>query len=89
MPKPYKPYLRGTAEANDLVVGCKATNSDYEGPAASVTYDKDWLHIVTDEYEGAAMLNIETLPVLRRALSKVAKHIKASDAALSKAGATI
>ena len=46
---------------------------DYKGPVADV-YTKDkWLFIVTDPYEGAAMLNIEALPKLRSALAKLDK----------------
>lgn len=47
----------------------------YHGPVARVSYDKTWLNIVTDDYEGAAMLNIEALPYLRRALSRIASEI--------------
>lgn len=55
-------------------VGC--TDGDYIGPTAWIEYDDTWLHIVTDDYEGHAMLNIETLPYLRRALAQIAKEIK-------------
>jgi len=48
----------------------------YHGPYARVEYDKDWLHICTDDYEGHAMLNIEALPYLRRALAAIAKELR-------------
>jgi hypothetical protein len=50
--------------------------SDYRGPTAEISFDGNWLNIITDEHEGAAMLNIETLPRLRRALAIVAKQIR-------------
>lgn len=66
---------------DDWLVGAKrkatAELDEYIGLQARVSYDKDWLHIVTDEYEGAAMLNIEALPALRRALSQIAKERRA------------
>jgi hypothetical protein len=46
---------------------------DYHGPMARIDWDDDWLHIVTDDHEGHAMLNIEALPKLRLALAKIAK----------------
>lgn len=50
----------------------------YRGPVARVYRDRAWLHIVTDPYDGSVMLNIETLPALRKALSKLARKLKAS-----------
>lgn len=49
----------------------------YHGPVASVTYDETWLTIETDDYEGSAMLNIEALPYLRRALAEISRDIRA------------
>lgn len=60
-------------------VGCRYNvTGEYpsSGPTASVTYDDSWLNIVTDDCEGHAMLNIETLPQLRRALAEIAKEIR-------------
>ncbi len=50
---------------------------NYSGPAAQVTYDDKWLHICTDDYEGNAMLNIEALPYLQKALRQIARERKA------------
>jgi hypothetical protein len=64
----------------DWLVSAKEKLSDgdtYNGPAARVSYDKDWLHIVTDDYEGNAAINIEALPHLRRALAQIAKEMRA------------
>ena len=54
-------------------VGARDKERDYDGPVADVYIRDSWLFIVTDEYEGCAMLNVEALPYLRRALSKLAK----------------
>lgn len=59
-------------------VGAKDAETDYIGPVARIEYNKDWLYIVTDEYEGVAMLNIEALPALRRALTQIAKELRAN-----------
>jgi hypothetical protein len=48
----------------------------YHGPTAHITWDETWLNITTDDYEGHAMINIEALPYLRRALARVARTIK-------------
>lgn len=47
---------------------------EYHGPTAEVYADDTWLCIVTDDHEGHAMLNIEALPMLRRALANIAKE---------------
>jgi hypothetical protein len=52
------------------------TRGDYSGPVAQIYYDDSWLNIATDDYEGHAMVNIETLPKLRQALAEVAKQIR-------------
>lgn len=72
---PAKGYIE--RRPTDWLVGARGTDlgSQYVGPAARVSYDKDWLYIVTDDYEGNAMLNIEALPFLRRALTQIAKEI--------------
>lgn len=76
-----KPYLKQNGK--EFLVWVEATEArdgearPYRGQSAAITYDDSWLHIVTDDYEGHAMLNIETLPVLRRALAKIARQIKA------------
>jgi hypothetical protein len=49
----------------------------YRGPVAEVAHDDTWLTIETDAYEGHAMLNIEALPYLRKALAKISRKIKA------------
>ena len=59
----------------EILVGT-TDHTDYHGPTAHITYDKDFFYISTDDYEGTAMLNIEALPYLRRALAKIAKAIK-------------
>lgn len=69
------PYLKGEASGEQLV-GAVNKDTDYRGPEARISADGEWLNIVTDEYEGAAMLNIEALPQLRRALSRLAKHLR-------------
>lgn len=61
-------------QPDEWLIGAK--DGDYAGPAARVYYDENWLHINTDDYEGNAMLNIEALPALRRALAQISKEIK-------------
>jgi hypothetical protein len=70
---------KGFIEYGDdvIYVGTRDNESTYEGPTARVDYDKDWLNITTDDYEGHAMLNIEALPHLRRALARVARELRA------------
>ena len=58
-----------------MAVWSESKVTDYVGPTAQISWDKDWLYICTDDYEGNAMINISTLPVLRRALARVAKTI--------------
>jgi hypothetical protein len=67
-----------------LLVGADdLTNKDrpYHGPTARVTWDDTWLNICTDDYEGNAMINIEALPHLRRALAYISRSIKAKSSA--------
>jgi hypothetical protein len=52
-------------------------NDRYIGPTAEVSQKGEWLYIITDDYDGVAMMNIETLPALRKALGRIAKRIKA------------
>lgn len=40
--------------------------------------DDTWLNIATDRYEGHAMLNIEALEPLRKALTKISRKLKAA-----------
>lgn len=54
----------------------KSDYGDYHGPVAQVSYDGTWLHIVTDNYEGHAMLNIQTLQPLRKVLAEIARERK-------------
>lgn len=64
-------YLVGAKDTMDTV-------HKYEGPVAEVTWDDSWLYICTDKYEGHAMLNIEALEPLRKALGKVSRKIKSA-----------
>lgn len=70
-----KGYMR--RDKAGWLVGAGNPASDYRGPEAVVSYANGWLHINTDDYEGHAMLNIEALPYLRRALAQIAKEQKA------------
>jgi hypothetical protein len=56
-----------------------AGRGDYKGPVGHVYADDNWIHIVTDPYEGHAMLNIETLPELIKILSDIHKVILSFD----------
>ena len=73
-------YIRDDGKGGFLVGTSKKPDDrhpdGYEGPVARVSFDKTWLYVNTDDYEGHAMMNIETLPMLRRALAKIAKRIK-------------
>lgn len=71
-----EPFIK-TLPDGGYLVGARDAERDYDGPAARVHADDTWLNIVTDDYEGHAMLNIETLPMLRRALARIAKERKA------------
>ncbi len=70
-----------TREKWGWLVGCRGPKQDdgsqYRGPTAQVSYDEDWLHIITDDSEGHAMLNIEALPQIREALAAIAKERRA------------
>lgn len=73
-----KGFLKEHAENGEpmFLVGAE-DNTDpkniYRGPTAEITWNDDWLYISTDPYEGQAMLNIEALEPLRKALAKIAK----------------
>jgi hypothetical protein len=59
------------ADGNDWLVGASDLSNEeypYHGPVARVSCDDKWLVICTDDHEGYAMLNVEALPFLRRAL---------------------
>lgn len=55
----------------DYLVGAEDKETNYSGPVARVSADKNWLVIETDAYEGHAMLNVEALPALIRALRQL------------------
>ena len=59
-------YLVGAKDETD-------PKNKYEGPRAEVTWNDTWLYICTDQYEGNAMLNIEALEPLRKALAKISR----------------
>jgi hypothetical protein len=64
-----------------LFVGARSTNKErgeysYDGPTAEVYRDKDFFYISTDPCEGTAMLNIESLPFLIKALREIKKELK-------------
>lgn len=73
MPISQRGYIEQSGD--DFLVGTKGTGEykDYIGPQAHVYVEGGWLYVVTDEYEGSVMLNVEVLPFLRRALAKIAK----------------
>ena len=80
-----KGYLIEHVERGEpmLLVGAEDLSdklNPYRGPMAEITWDETWLNIVTDKYEGRVMLNIETLPHLRRALAKIERKLKTSSA---------
>ena len=52
-------------------------NGEYVGGAIRISYDESWLYLTTDDYEGAAMVNIGTLPEIRRVLSQITREIRA------------
>jgi hypothetical protein len=56
---PLKSYIVGDAK------------SGFEVPVARISISKEWLYIITDDYEGVAMLNAETLPLVIEALQKL------------------
>lgn len=60
----------------DQIVSFWYASDGHLGTSARVSFDKNWLWIVTDDHEGSAMLHIECLPKLRRALASIAKEIK-------------
>jgi hypothetical protein len=52
-----------------------------EGPTARISLSPStkngpttWINIVTDDYEGAAALNVEALPLLIKALKDILAH---------------
>ncbi len=77
----YRPGTKGWIKTvnGTLMVGAEDLSdpkNPYRGPIAEVEWDDNWLHITTDPYEGSAMLNIEALPYLRKALAQVARALK-------------
>lgn len=73
---PFKPFIEG--DPSGFRVGARSTETDYVGPIADIWFNADWLYIVTDEYEGVAMLNIETLPALIEVLQRIDATIAVS-----------
>lgn len=77
-------------EPGNYSVGCRAEPQigpyPYRGPCANV-YAKDGrFYVNTDDYEGNAMLNIETLPKLIEALQKLQAHIETSQPVIHHVG---
>ena len=55
-----------------MAVGEKRDDgSQYRGPSICITHDETWLHLTTDDYEGHAMINIETLPKIIESLQLI------------------
>jgi hypothetical protein len=73
-----QPFLTEHNEA--FHVGSKDMNQPederYCGPIVEVSIDKNWLHIWDNASEEGVMINIETLPALRKALAILARRIK-------------
>ena len=74
MPHDLKPYLKDGSDG-EFIVGSYSAPTNYRGPEAVVFMDSEWLYISTDEYEGTAMLNIESLPMLRVALQRLEQQL--------------
>lgn len=51
----------------------------YNGPCAHVYADGSFAYVVTDDYEGVAMINREALPLLIEALQRLEAHLQKSD----------
>lgn len=62
---------------SDILVGARNEATDYIGPYARIYIDRGWLMIVTDDHEGAAMLNVEALPLVIEALQKLQAKLDA------------
>jgi hypothetical protein len=58
-------------ENGPLEFRVSAFYEDQGGTSANVIADSDWIKIITDDYEGCAMLHIEALPLLIESLSKI------------------
>lgn len=80
-----KAFLRRLEHGAWLVGAEDLANREhpYYGPVAQVSHDDSWLHITTDAYEGHAMLNIEALPKLRKALAEIARERRAQTRSLT------
>lgn len=63
------------SDGKAFLVGAADNDAEYQGPVARIEYDKTWLYITTDHYEGRVILNIEALPYLRQALTKILSEI--------------
>jgi hypothetical protein len=53
----------------------KGPELPYVGPVARVHGDNNWVYVITDDYEGVAMINRETLPKLIEALQRLETHL--------------
>lgn len=76
-----KGFLKKTVDKKGItyLVGAEDLSNKehpYHGPIARIDWNETWLNICTDDYEGNAMLNIEALPYLRRALAQIDRAIK-------------
>lgn len=59
------------------VIGPRRENGGrYEGDVMRIEHDETWLHLETDAAEGHAMINIEALPAIIRALNAIKKQRK-------------
>ena len=76
---PIKGFLKVVPDGFQVGAVRKGTPDydEYRGPVADIDWNKSWLTICTDLYEGVTSINIEALPHLRRALARVAREIKA------------
>jgi hypothetical protein len=59
-------------DGGGFLVGAQDESTDYSGPVAEVYGDQTWVFVITDAYEGVAMLNREALPQLIEALQQIA-----------------
>lgn len=76
MASPWKGFLEEGKYGLRVGVRRKSVNdgSDWYTPEATIWATDEFVHIQTDPYEGHAMLNIEALPYLIRALRQIKKE---------------
>jgi hypothetical protein len=72
-----KTYKDGTIMVGYAEYARDKDGRDYYGPSAEITAHDCWFTVSTDHYEGSAMMRIETLPTLIRALRLLQKQVKA------------